>query len=92
MPALKITAEYERLESIIVGLEAGCGVAIVYQSTSCVSGKRLTLRSLFMNQWKSYVLACRPDKQMSGRRFEELAGATGLEPAVLRDRQAFQFE
>ena len=27
---------------------------------------------------------------MSGRRFEELAGATGLEPAVLRDRQAFQ--
>ena len=30
-------AEYESLESIIVGVEAGCGVAIVYQSTSCVS-------------------------------------------------------
>jgi hypothetical protein len=49
MPALKIMAEYESLESIIVGVEAGCGVAIVYQSTSCVSGKRLALRPLKPN-------------------------------------------
>jgi len=32
------------LERIIAGVEAGRGVAIVYQNISCVSGKRLALR------------------------------------------------
>lgn len=44
--AIKIVAEYQSLESIIAGVEAGRGVAIVYQSMSCISGKRLALRPL----------------------------------------------
>jgi DNA-binding transcriptional LysR family regulator len=46
MAALKIAAEYESLESIIAGVEAGRGVAILYQGIVRISGKRLVLRPL----------------------------------------------
>jgi DNA-binding transcriptional LysR family regulator len=42
----KIVAEYESLESIIAGVEAGRGVAIFYQGISRISGKRVVLRPL----------------------------------------------
>ena len=45
-PALKIVAEYDSLESIIAGVEAGRGVTILYQGMSRISGKRLVLRPL----------------------------------------------
>ena len=46
MAALKIVAEYESLESIIAGVEAGRGVAILYQGITRIAGKRLVLRPL----------------------------------------------
>jgi LysR family transcriptional regulator, benzoate and cis,cis-muconate-responsive activator of ben and cat genes len=46
MPALEIVGEYDSLESIIAGVEAGRGVAILYQSMSRISGERLVLRPL----------------------------------------------
>jgi DNA-binding transcriptional LysR family regulator len=39
-------AEYESLESIIAGIEAGRGVSILYQGISRISGKRVVLRPL----------------------------------------------
>jgi LysR family transcriptional regulator, benzoate and cis,cis-muconate-responsive activator of ben and cat genes len=44
--ALKTVAEYESLESIIAGVEAGRGVAILYQGITRISGERLVLRPL----------------------------------------------
>jgi DNA-binding transcriptional LysR family regulator len=45
-PAPKIVAEYHDVESIIAAAEAGCGVAILYQVLSRISGTRLVLRPL----------------------------------------------
>ena len=39
-------AEYESLESIIAGVEAGRGVSIFYQGISRISGKRVVVRPL----------------------------------------------
>jgi DNA-binding transcriptional LysR family regulator len=44
--APKIMAEYDNLESIIVAVEAGRGVAILYEGVAGISGKRLVLRPL----------------------------------------------
>ena len=44
--APKIVPEYDNLESIIVAVEAGHGVAILYEGLSGISGKRLVLRPL----------------------------------------------
>jgi len=45
-PALKILAEYDSLESIIAGVEAGRGVAVLYQSLGRIACKRAVLRPL----------------------------------------------
>jgi hypothetical protein len=39
-------AEYDNLESIVVGVEAGRGVAIIYEGVAGIAGKRLVLRPL----------------------------------------------
>ena len=44
--APKIMAEYDNLESIVVGVEAGRGVAIIYEGVAGIAGKRLVLRPL----------------------------------------------
>ena len=45
-PALKIVAEHDNLESIIAGVEAGRGVAVLYQSLGRIACKRAVLRPL----------------------------------------------
>jgi DNA-binding transcriptional LysR family regulator len=44
--APQILPEYDNLESIIMAVEVGCGVAILYEDTSGIFSQRLVLRPL----------------------------------------------